>query len=286
VNRPQWILAGGALLLVLGLYAATSNSVFGNHPKVTASSGRPAATAAHAGELSIDSIILQAQNRLTPQQKTRLNSLENGIQTAAGEEKIHLNHQLARYWYDSIRLFEPYAWYTAEAARLENSENSLTFAAHLFLNSLKVEESPRLKHWMAHQAKDLFERSLQINKANDSSVVGLGATLLLGEISESPMEGLQKIREVTQRDSTNVYAQMTLGQASLLSGQMDRAIERFKKVVQLQPQNLEAVLSLAEAYERSGKKTEAVMWYRKSLELSTIPALQEEVERRIKTLRN
>jgi Flp pilus assembly protein TadD len=114
----------------------------------------------------------------------------------------------------------------------------------------------------------------------------LGATLLLGEISESPMEGLQKIREVTQRDSTNVYAQMTLGQASLLSGQMDRAIERFKKVVQLQPQNLEAVLSLAEAYERSGKKTEAVMWYRKSLELSNIPALQEEVERRIKTLRN
>jgi Flp pilus assembly protein TadD len=88
----------------------------------------------------------------------------------------------------------------------------------------------------------LFERSLQINKANDSSVVGLGATLFLGEISDSPMEGLQKIREVTQRDSTNAYAQMTLGQASLLSGQLERAIERFKKVVQLQPQNLEAVL--------------------------------------------
>jgi hypothetical protein len=143
VNRPQWILAGGALLLVLGLYAATSNTIFGHHPKVTAS--RPAAALpqlAHAGELSIDSIILQAQNRLTPQQKTRLNSLENSIQTAAGEEKIHLNHQLARYWYDSIRLFEPYAWYTAEAARLENSENSLTFAAHLFLNSLKVKKAP------------------------------------------------------------------------------------------------------------------------------------------------
>jgi hypothetical protein len=46
----------------------------------------------------------------------------------------------------------------------------------------------------------------------------LGATLLLGEISESPMEGLQKIREVVQRDSTNVYAQMTLGQASFFPG--------------------------------------------------------------------
>jgi hypothetical protein len=36
----------------------------------------------------------------------------------------------------------------------------------------------------------------------------------------------------------------------------------------------------------AGKKAEAVAWYRKSLELSNIPALQEEVERRIKTLRN
>src|SRR3712207_871322 len=128
-------MAGALLLLVLGVYAATADSIFGNHPKVsTAATAAAASNQAHAGELSIDSLLLRAQDRLTPQQKTRLNFLEASLQSAASDEKIHLNHQLARLWHDSLKMWEPYAWYTAEAARLENSENSLTFAAHLFLN--------------------------------------------------------------------------------------------------------------------------------------------------------
>ena len=277
-------MAGVAVLAVLGLYAATSDGVFGNHPKVSAKTGTTASADAHAGELTIDSILLGAQDRLTPQQKARLNTLEMASQNAQGEEKIHAAHKLARYWYDTLKLYEPYAWYTGEAARLENSENSLTFAAHLFLTSLKTEENNRLKHWKAHEAKDLFERSLKVDPASDSAAVGMGATLLFGEIGASPMEGIQKIREVVARDSTNIYAQMTLGQASLLSGQLDKAIERFQKVVLLQPKNLEALLSLAEAYERSGDKKAAVVWYQKSLPLSTIPGLREEVERRITEL--
>jgi tetratricopeptide (TPR) repeat protein len=276
-------MAGAALLLVLGLYAATANTLFGDHPKVSANAA-PATAVAHTDELTIDSILLQVQDRLTPQQKTRVNTLEGNLKQASAEEKIHLNHQLARYWYDSLKMFEPYAWYTAEAARLENSENSLTFAAHLFLNSLRAEENGALKHWKAHQAQELFERSLKINPANDSAAVGLGATLLFGDIAATPMEGIQKIRGVIQKDSNNVYAQMTLGQASLLSGQLDKAIERFKKVVQLQPKNLEALLSIAEAYERMGNKQDAVAWYRKSLPLSNVPGLRAEVEKRITDL--
>jgi cytochrome c-type biogenesis protein CcmH/NrfG len=277
-------MAGVALLAVFGLYAATANTIFGDHPKVTAGAPAAAVPASHAGELTIDSLLLQEQDRLTPQQRTRLNTLETGLKSAAAQEKIHLNHQLARYWSDSVKIFEPYAWYTGEAARLENSENSLTFAAHLFLNSLKAEENPKLKHWKAHEAKDLFERSLKVNPKNDSAAVGLGATLLFGEIAATPMEGILKIREVVQRDSNNVYAQMTLGQASLLSGQVDKAIERFKKVAAVQPKNLEAILSLAEAYERSGDAKNAIVWYQKSLPLSTIPGLKEEVENRIRDL--
>lgn len=277
-------MAGAAVLLVFGLYAATANTIFGNHPKVSATAAPAMAAATHTDELTIDSILLQVQGRLTPQQKARLNVLEERLKGAAPEEKRHLNHQLARIWHDSLKMWEPYAWYTAEAARLENSENSLTFAAHLFLNSLRTEENGGLKHWKAHQAQELFERALKIDGANDSAQVGLGATLLFGEIAATPMEGIQKIRDVIQRDSNNVYAQMTLGQASLLSGQVDKAIERFKKVAQLQPKNLEAILSLGEAYERTGNKQDAIMWYEKSLPLSTIPGLREEVESRIKEL--
>lgn len=277
MKKPQWITAGVAFAAVVCLYAATTNQIFGNHVKTSPDTH----AAESAGMITIDTILVHARENLSPEQATRLSLLENSISRGdVSTQKIHVFHQLARFWADSVRVFEPYAWYTAEAARLENSENSLTFAARLFLDNLRAEENPALKQWKATQAKDLFERSLKLNPANDSSEVALGAVYLFGGLG-SPMEGIQKIRKVADEHPDNVYAQMTLGHASVLSGQWEKAIERFRKVVQLQPQNLEAILSLADAYERMNDKANAVTWYQKSLPYIGIPGLKEEVEKRI-----
>ncbi len=287
MKKPQWIVATAVLLLTVTLYALTQNSVFGHHPKKISSSS--AVTDGHEGHdhgnnNQIDTILNHAKQTLSPTQVTRINFLENSISRGDVEDqKSHIFHQLARFWKDTAHIFEPFAWYTAEAARLENSENSLTFAAHLFLINLKSEGNPQLKDWKAHQAKDLFERSLIINPANDSAKVGLGATYLFG-FTENPMEGILKIREVAERDSTNSYAQMTLGHASMISGQLEKAVERFQKVVQLQPNNLEALISLADVYERIGEKQKAADWYKKSLPLIEIEGLRKEVENRINEL--
>lgn len=280
MKKPQWIVAGAALLLTVLLFVLTQPQLFGTHPKKGAAGPPPAAQA-----VAIDSILHHAKETLPPEQLTRVNFLESSLlrKEAAGE-KTHIYHQLARFWSDTGRIFEPYAWYIAEAARLVNSEKNLTFAAHLFLDNLRGEENPALKTWKALQAKDLFERSLRVDPANDSAQVGLGAALLYGGLSQNPMEGIGKIRQVLAKDSANVYAQMTLGQASVFSGQLDRAIERFRLVVKLQPQNLEALLSLADVYERKGDKKEAIGWYRKSLPLIRIPELRNEVEKRMNEL--
>ncbi|HZH95728.1 MAG TPA: tetratricopeptide repeat protein [Flavisolibacter sp.] len=294
MKKPQWITAGIALLLTLGLYALTQNQLFGYHPK------KPAAAVASKGDheghahaegegheetaLSVDTILSHAKEALPPDQLTRINFLQNSITRGnVADQKKHVFHQLARFWKDTARIFEPFAWYTAEAARLENSENSLTFAAHLFLDNLKSEQNTEMKNWKAAQAKDLFERSLILNPTNDSTKVGLGATYLFG-FPDKPMEGIVKIREVVERDSTNVYAQLTLGQASMVSGQLDRAVDRFQKVAKLEPGNLEAILSLADVYERQGNKKNAIAWYQKSLPLIGIEGLRGEVEKRINDL--
>lgn len=288
MKRPQWITAGIALASVILLFFATQGQIFGAKQKAGTEHHDDHAHAGAEGmtnaTISIDTILFHAKENLSPEQNTRLNFLEKSITRGdVQDQQIHIYHQLANFWYDSARVFEPYAWYTAEAARLENSEKSLTFAAHLFLDNLRTEENPGLKNWKALQAKDLFERSLKVNPANDSSAVGLGAVYLYGGIA-SPMEGIQKIRQVAEKDPENIYAQMTLGHASIVSGQLDKAIERFEKVLQLQPQNLEAILSIADAYERKGDKANAIVYYRKSLPLIKITGLKEEVEIRIAEL--
>ena len=280
MKRPQWITFGIATLLVIGLYAATQNQLFGDRKRTAVADSH-----AHADDaISIDTILFHAKENLSKDQVTRLNQLENSISRGdVQSQKLHLFHQLANFWKDTGRYFAPFAWYTAEAARLENSEKSLTFAARLFLEGLKNEENPRLKQWEAVQAKELFERSLKLNPANDSSRVNLGAVYLYGGLA-SPMEGIRLIKEVAERDSTNIHAQMTLGEASMVSGQLDKALERFTSVTRLQPDNLEALFRVAELNEQMHNKTEAVKWYKKSLPFIKIPELKQEVEKRINQL--
>ena len=284
MKKAQWITVSVSFLLVIGLYAATQPRLFGERKVKTSDDGHGHDEPAE-GHLTADSIVYYAKQNLTEGQVTRLTQLENSVTRGdVADQKLHVYHQLAAFWRDSARIFAPFAFYTAEAARLENSEKSLTFAAHLFLNNLSFEESQRLKQWEATEAKDLFERSLKLNSDNDSSKVGLGATILYGGTG-MPMEGIQMIRSVVEKDSTNTFAQMTLAKASLMSGQLDKALERLNTVVRLEPGNLEAVLLMAEVKERSGDKAEAIRWYQKSLEMLPNKDFRQEVEKRITELK-
>jgi hypothetical protein len=283
MKRPQWISIGVALLLVIGLYAATQKQLFGEpKPKVLSAAGDPAAPSV----IPIDSILFHAKENLSGSQVARLTELENSITRGdVRDQRLHVFHQLASFWRDTGRAFAPFAWYTAEAARLENSEKSLTFAARLFLEGLRNEEDPGIRQWEAVQAKDLFERSLKINPNNDSSKVNLGAVYLYGGLA-NPMQGIGMIREVVAKDSTNVHAQVTLGEASLASGQLEKAMERFEIVARMDPNNLEAIFRLADLNEQMHNKAGALKWYNKSLSLiGDKPELKKEVEARIAQLK-
>ena len=282
MKKPQWITLAAALILVVILY------VFGRIvPEKKANTTRPPDLADNP--VSIDSILFDAKKRLDAAQIVRLNALENSVVRGnVNEQKLRVYHQLAHFWADTGQVFEPYAWYEGEAARLENSEKSLTFAAHLFLQNMRGENDQPLRTWKALEAKDLFERSLKINPQNDSSIIGLGACYIFGGIAATPMEGIMKVRAVADKDSSNIFAQEVLGHGSMYSGQYDKAIARFETVYRLSGKNedtkLEACLMLAEAYERKSDRLSAISWYRKSLALIKNQEVKEEVNKRIDEL--
>jgi tetratricopeptide (TPR) repeat protein len=279
VNKAQWIVIGIGVLLVAGLFR------FGRTSPQKSGTPKPSQQITSQNFLSTDSILFHAKEALSPEQITWMNNLEQSvIRGDVKSQKLDVYHQLAHFWKDSARIFEPYAWYEAEAARLENSEKSLTFAAHLFLENLRNESSDQLRVWKALQAKDLFERSLSINGKNDSTIVGLGACYIFGNIADNPMEGILKVRQVIDKDSNNIFANMVLGHGSFISGQYDKAIDRFGKVVTIQPSNLEAILMLAEVFERKADKTNAIKWYSNAKQITNNPDLKTALEKRIAEL--
>lgn len=277
-TRPQLLVAAGGLVLFSLLF------FFGKTvaKKDQAAAAQPVAT----GELSFATILTNLKKDLKPYQVDYLSKLENAVSRGdVKEQQIHVNHQLAAFWRDSVGEFLPFAWYTSEAAKLENSEKSLTFAAHLIESRLVTIDDPRLQKWLGSNAKDLFEKALELNPNNDSSKIGLGVCYMFGNISDNPMEGIMKVRTIAEKDPGNVYAQKVLAMGGMKSGQYDKAIERLKVVLQKEPQNLEMIALLAEAYERKGEKENAIAQYETLKKLIQIPEAKKDIQARIDELR-
>jgi tetratricopeptide (TPR) repeat protein len=231
-------------------------------------------------------VLAIAKKNLTEAQSEKLTQLENSVVRGnVKEQQTGIYNQMARYWQDTLHRPDIGAYYLGEAAKLENSEKNLNFAARLMLNQVMAGSEPDRTTWLATNAKALYEQSLKINPANDSIKVELGACYLFGNISAMPMEGIQKIREVADRDSTNMYAQLMLGLGAIRSQQYDKAVERLEKVVKNEPHNLQALFNLAETYERKGDKTNAIKWYRQVQNHIDIPDAKQEIENRINSLK-
>lgn len=277
MKKQQLVLLCGGFVLLIALY------FFGRTtPPVTNS---PFASENSSGRVTTADILNVAKKDLSTQQVSNLTQLENSVVRGnVKEQQIKVYRQLASYWQDSLHNPQIAAYYFGESAKLENSEKNLNFAARLLLQYIMNEQNPGLQTWLATNAKALFEQSLKINPANDSVKVELGACYLFGNISSMPMEGIQKIKEVTDKNPNDMYAQLMLGLGDIKSGQYDKAIERLGLVAQKEPDNLQAVFNLAETYDRKGDKANAVVWYKKAAAMVNIPEAKQEIEQRIKSL--
>jgi tetratricopeptide (TPR) repeat protein len=293
VSRQQIIYVTAAVAAVFLLF------FFGRmvpEKKVDLHENHAHTTADSTKTLDFETMLGLAKKRLKPHQVQKVIEWENSVVRGdVKDQQIKVYRQLARFWMDSIGAFVPYIKYTGEAAKLENSDKNLTFAAHLLLAELQTVEEQPLKAWMAKEAKELFEKAFTINPNNDSTRVGLGSTYFFGAAgNDPPMKGIGLIREVAEKNPANAYAQYMLGVGSFVSGQWPKAIERFTKVVELEPYNLEAILRLADAYEQSGKKAEAKQTYLqftktvKEMEANkqfrSNPEMMKQIEEHIKTL--
>lgn len=278
--NKQFILAGVGLFIVIILF------VFGR------TSGKKHTTVSMTEPKSFDikGLIDSNKKKLTSTQAIYLSKLENNISRGdVPAQQIAAYNTIASFWKDSIRAFEPYAFYTIEAAKLDNSEKTLTFAARLMLDNLRHEQDEAKLNWETTETIGLFERALKLDPENDDLKIGIGSAYVYGKgragDPQATMKGIQQLLSVVRKDSNNMQAQMVLGIGGLISGQYDKALERFKKIVLKEPNNLEAVAYLADTYAAKGDKEEAVKWYTVSKKLMNNAQYSKEVDERIRQLK-
>ena len=238
----------------------------------------------------IQGFITGEKAKLSPSQAITVSKLENGISRGdVAAQQIKAYQTLAAFWKDSAKAYEPYAFYISEAAKLDNSEKNLTFAARLFSENLRGEADEAKLNWETGLAIDLYERAIKLNPENPDLHIELGGCYIYGKgrsgDPQQTMAGIQELLSVVRKDSLNMKAQLLLGAGGIVSGQYAKAVERLKKVVAAEPDNAEAVAYLADAYAGIGNKEEAIKYYNISKRLINDPHYSEEADKRIKALK-
>lgn len=279
MKKSQWLLISAVVVAVAGLY------FFGD--QVGPGPARSAETASDSAAFNIESYKTAALNSLPQGARSYLSSLDSQMNGKGSQaDRAGAASRLAAYWKDTVGNPPLHLYYLSAASELVNTEKSLTFAAHSILAYLPYSAASGEQVWLANQGKHLFDQALAINPSNDSTIIGLGGCIMYGATSsEGPMAGILKVREVAEKDSSNLFAQYMLGVGGMVSRQYDKAAERFRKVAQAQPDNLEVWFKLAEAYEQAGNTADAIACYETIDKKVNIPELKKEIANRIGQLK-
>ena len=279
--KKQYLIAaiGFALVLVLFYFGKTT----------TETKPTPQMKPEASKQFDVQQFILQEKQKLSPELSKSITEIENSYaQTADKSQKITGYNTAANFWKDTAQNFKLFAFYNSEAAKLDNSEKNLTFAAQQFLTLLRDEHDEAMLAWESDEAIQLFQQAIKLNPNNEDLKIGLGSSYVFGKgrngDPQETMKGILELLGVVRRDSTNMKAQLVLGIGGYVSGQYDKAIPRLTKVVIAQPDNLEAIAFLADTYAAQGNKVDAIKWYNVSKRLANNPEYSKEVDNRIKLL--
>lgn len=231
---------------------------------------------------SFDSILTASREQLPKQAADEVKTIENELAAIRDSSRMAAVYiRLAQVWQKNNQLLAA-GYYGEKAAKLEKSEKSLNFAGQFFLERIAEGGSESVLAWEAEQAKDCFQRALDISPGNDTATVGMAAVYVnTGE----PMRGVGMLKEITQKDPDNVMANQMLGDMSVRSGQYDKAVVRYEAVLKKEPDNVDVMLNLAKLYEGQGEKQKAIDLLKRSEALIDDPQTKSSIEKHINSLK-
>jgi tetratricopeptide (TPR) repeat protein len=278
VQKKQILLVGAATAILIVLVA------FGRTVPHSDKKAMPTAAHIHEGQegksIAFDELLASAKQKVPADKLISIARLENIVRGDVKNQQIAAYKQLYASW-DSLNQLPIAAYYLGEAAKLENSEKSLTFAANLFLEHLEHAEDPAVTNWETKQAITLLDQAITLSPGNDS----LKIKQALLYMNTEPMVGVQKLRDVVAANPDNAEAQITLANLAIQSNQFDKAIDRMESFTQKHPEEAKAVFVLAEAYRGKGDVTKAVQLLEKCKTLVKDPSLKAEIDNYIRSIK-
>lgn len=233
--------------------------------------------------VSFDEILTASRKQLAKAAADSVAAIEKEITAISDSSRMAVVFtRLSGVW-ERSKQYPVAVFYRAQAAKLENSEKSLTFAAQLFLELLEHEGERAVQLWEATEAIGCAERVLKMHPENEEAKLIMASAYIQG--TSEPMKGVQMALGIAKEKPDNVPANMLLGRMSIQSGQFEKAVKRFETVLAKEPDNKEALYFLAQAYEGTGNKQKAIELLEKCKKVVNNPEFSKEIDQHINSLK-
>lgn len=283
MRKSHYITIVAALVLTAILYWGVNTTPPKKETPLAANTEANTDAAQAVAPADTDSILSAAFDALPDHARKEADELKETASFSSSTVKIAAAEKELAQLLQQHKQNAAAAWYYTKAAKLENSEKSLNFAARLNSDLLHRAGSPSVKAWAAEQAIDAYSRSLELNPDNDTVKMELAACYIDG--TAQPMQGIQLLLGITREQPDNIPANLMLGQLSIRSGQMDKAQDRFEKVLAIEPENTEALYFLAEVYKSKGNKEKAIELLEECKRIVNNPDFSREIDNYIKSFK-
>ncbi len=204
-----------------------------------------------------------------------INRLRARYLSAGADEKNAIFADSLIGLYQQAGLYDSAAWFAKQADSFLKTNESLLNAANASYEAYTFAMEPGKQRALAEQTRALFARILDQDPKNLDAKTRTAMTYLS---SETPMKGVQMLREVIEADPRNELALFNMGMLSIQSGQYARAVEWFEKLLAVNDKHLQGNLLLGVAFMNQGDKEKARRQFEKVKKLDSDPSVHATVD--------
>lgn len=230
-----------------------------------------------ASEQAVDSLAVSGSpHRPAPRSiRNTINRLRARYLSGGSEQKSAIFADSLIVPYQQAGLYDSAAWYAEQANAFFKSTESLLKAANASYEAYTFAVEREKQQVLAEKTRSLFNQLLDKDPGNADAKTKVAMTYMS---SESPMKGIQMLREVVETDPRNELALFNLGMLAIQSGQYGRAVDWFEKLLAVNANHLQGNLLLGVAYLNQGEKAKARQQFEKVKKLDSDPSVQATVD--------
>ncbi len=282
MKTKQYIVIGSVVVLMGILLSLDIKGLVKEEDSSSAEAQTTETKATAVAGFSKEGVLAVAKQNVSPSLLSDIEKIENALKKASANDVIALQEQLAKKWDDVNQPAASAFAYEAIAEKNPSYENWL-LAGDRFTEGYQNFPDTTSVRGLTEKAIHAYNQALELNAESLDAQTGLGVAYVTG--TNNPMQGIQMLLKVVEKDPKNLKANMSLGLFSMKSGQFNKAVERFKTVIEIK-KDPEAYFYLATSYENMGMKTAAVDAYEEAKKLAGDPGLSSFIDRKIKELNN